>query len=288
MIKLVLTDMDNTLVPLGQRFVSERTIEAIHAVQEAGVRFGPDTGRDYVELMRMFRTDESCFSTGILSNGKRVCVDGKTVAVSLLDNRWLRDIATALEPLDYMFLVCYPLEANLLNTCCAIGTTDEEMAYYERMTSFTGVLFDEVPDMKFVAATIACGGGPDSMDVCKRVINEAVPEVDVVSPIPNWFDVLPKGVTKASGLDMILQACGVKKDEVAIFGDAGNDLAILSRVPYSVAVANANPEVKAVANYEVGASADEGMADALFEVARAAKAGEMPEFLCHPVHPAQA
>ena len=57
MIKLVLSDMDNTLVPFGARHASPRTMEAIHAVLDAGVRFGPDTGRDYVELMRFFRMD---------------------------------------------------------------------------------------------------------------------------------------------------------------------------------------------------------------------------------------
>ena len=72
MIKLVLSDMDNTLVPFGQPCVSARTIEAIHAVLDAGVLFGPDTGRDYVELMRFFQGDERGFMTGIFSNGKRV------------------------------------------------------------------------------------------------------------------------------------------------------------------------------------------------------------------------
>ena len=55
MIKLALSDMDNTLVPLGARGISKRTNEAIHAVLDAGVLFGPATGRDFVELMRLFR-----------------------------------------------------------------------------------------------------------------------------------------------------------------------------------------------------------------------------------------
>ena len=90
---------------------------------------------------------------------------------------------------------------------------------------------------------------------------------------------MPKGVSKASGLEVLLKATGFGYDEVVIFGDAENDLEILKKVPYSVAVANATPEVLRTANYVVGASEDDGVACALEEITRATKAGEMPRFL---------
>ena len=96
MIKLVLSDMDNTLVPFGARTASPRTIEAIHDVLDAGVRFGPATGRDYVELMRFFSMDESCFMSGIFSNGKRVRVDGEYVRTVTFDHDVLVRIDEAL------------------------------------------------------------------------------------------------------------------------------------------------------------------------------------------------
>lgn len=46
-----------------------------------------------------------------------------------------------------------------------------------------------------------------------------------------------------------------------------------------MAVANAMPEVAKAANYHIGACADEGVATALRELARAARAGRMPGFL---------
>ena len=86
MIKLVLSDMDNTLLPFGSHQVSDRARAAIAEVRAAGIQFGPATGRDYVELMRFFAGDESCFSTGLLSNGKKVVVDGDVRRLSLVDN----------------------------------------------------------------------------------------------------------------------------------------------------------------------------------------------------------
>ena len=130
-----------------------------------------------------------------------------------------------------------------------------------------------------IAATIACPGPPERMDRCRALVAEAVPEVRIVSPFAEWFDVLPAGVSKADGLEVLLDALDVGLDEVVVFGDAENDLAIMRKVPHSVAVANATDEVLRVARHRVGACDSEGVADALLEVARATRAGEQPAFL---------
>jgi Cof subfamily protein (haloacid dehalogenase superfamily) len=279
LIKLVLSDMDNTLIPFGAPSVSPRTLEAIHDVINAGVHFGPDTGRDYVELMRFFHMDESCFMTGIMSNGKRVRVDGRDVWTYSIPHDWLQRIADALKPERGMFLVCFPLDTNLFNPAYVVGASEEEMNEYERLVHFNGGRVNDVPDIDFIAAAIACNGDEKRHAYCQQLVAKACPEVETIMSIPNWFDVLPHGINKASALDTILDAVGATRDEVVVFGDSGNDVAILSEVHYSVAVANATDEVKGICNFSCGASADEGVADALFEIARAARAHEVPAFL---------
>ena len=132
MIRLVLSDMDNTLVPFGQGRVSARTLEAIHEVLDAGVLFGPATGRDYVELMRFFQGDESGFMTGIFSNGKRVRADGRYVRTVLLDHESLVRIDEALRGEKGMFLVCYPEATDLTNPAYGVGATREELEVFAR------------------------------------------------------------------------------------------------------------------------------------------------------------
>lgn len=279
MIKLVLSDMDNTLVPFGASAVTERTMEAIHEVMAAGVRFGPDSGRDYYEALRFFRMDESCLRTGILSNGKRLLVDGVTVRKVLLSHDALVRADRALRREGDMFLVCYPEETDLSNPAYGVGASSEDLEACGKLAGFRGIVVDEVPDVPLIAATVACAGPPERMDRCREVMAEAAPELRVVSPAPGWFDVMPQGVSKAAGLDPLLEALGITADEVAVFGDSENDLEILRKVPHSVAVANATDEVREAASYHVGAADEEGMADALFELARATRAGEMPTFL---------
>ena len=75
MVKLVLTDMDNTLVAY-EIPASERAIEGIHKLLDKGVLFGPASGRDYDSVVISFRGDTDCVKTALFSNGKRIFVDG--------------------------------------------------------------------------------------------------------------------------------------------------------------------------------------------------------------------
>ena len=60
--------------------------------------------------------------------------------------------------------------------------------------------------------------------------------------------VLPQGINKASGLEAALSALSLPAASVAAIGDAENDVVFLRHCGYAVAVANALPEVKAVAS----------------------------------------
>ncbi|HEX3061302.1 MAG TPA: HAD family hydrolase, partial [Usitatibacter sp.] len=60
--------------------------------------------------------------------------------------------------------------------------------------------------------------------------------------------ILPPGVNKASGLSAALRELGLSPRNLVAAGDAENDHALLDMAEYSVAVANAIPTLKAVAD----------------------------------------
>lgn len=73
--------------------------------------------------------------------------------------------------------------------------------------------------------------------------------------------VLPRGVNKASGLAVTLAELGVNPEQVAGIGDAENDRSLLEASGLGVAVANAVPDLKALADWvtqgERGAGVEE-------------------------------
>ena len=70
------------------------------------------------------------------------------------------------------------------------------------------------------------------------------------------LEISAAGVSKASALARLCESRGIDRSDVIAFGDMPNDLPMLAWAGYSVAVANAHPDVRAAAD-EVTASNDE-------------------------------
>lgn len=279
MIKLVLTDMDNTLIPFGAERVSPRAMDAIRELRAAGVEFGPATGRDTQELMRFFGGDDSAFQTGILSNGKKIYVDGELRRKSLIDNAALQRLSDYVRGFDHCFVTAYPLANDATNPAWCVATTEADAAPYAERFKFACTLADFVPQDELIAATIACPLGQDVLEKIKAGGMEACPEFDIVQPVDAWCDVVPRGLNKGTALPMLLDAMGIRQDEVVFFGDAENDLALMGALKNSVAVANATPAAAAAARYHIGRCDEDGVAAALEEIACATREGRTPRFM---------
>src|SRR3712207_2833631 len=81
----------------------------------------------------------------------------------------------------------------------------------------------------------------------QRVVDPA--EAEVTHAGLGFIEVLPPGVTKATGLAIALERYGVEFGDVLVFGDMPNDLPMIDAVQAAggraVTVANAHPAVRA-------------------------------------------
>ena len=279
MIKLVLCDVDNTLVPFNERPVSPQTLEAIRELRASGIRFGLATGRDYYELLHIFGGESEPLQTGILSNGKKILVDGELKSLSLIDHEGMVRLAREVRNIPNTFVCVYPLATDERNPVWCLGTTQAQMEEFAKVFEFTGTLADEVPDEPIIGATVACGESQERFDQILSRFAQITPQFDFAQPTKRWCDILPAGLNKGTALDSLLRLLDVGLDEVLVFGDADNDLGLLQAVPNSVAVANATPAAKAAARWHIGACENHAVAGALRELARAARAGETPDFM---------
>jgi hydroxymethylpyrimidine pyrophosphatase-like HAD family hydrolase len=67
-------------------------------------------------------------------------------------------------------------------------------------------------------------------------------------------------VTKASALARLAGRAGITPEQVVAFGDMPNDLPMLAWAGRAVAVANAHPEVLALADEVTASNDDDGVA----------------------------
>ncbi len=76
-----------------------------------------------------------------------------------------------------------------------------------------------------------------------------------------------------------MEHMGIGLEEICVFGDSENDLAVIEGVPNSTAVANATPQVAAAARWHIGPADQDAVAQALEDIAEAAKGNDCPSFM---------
>ena len=279
MIKLALTDLDDTLIPLTKRDApaSDYAMQAIRAVLDAGLHFGPVTGRTPLTMGDTFHGDPRCAATGAYANGQLILLDGEVIHREWSPAEALQHVAEVLEEEGDAVLCVYDVDAS---TRSFIASSEEaaraQSAWFPSMPPVSRRV--EKPYLK---SNIHSAAPRARLEEIQALLRREVPELDFIFPSQTapLLDIVPAGYGKGSAVKILAEAMGIGLDEVATFGDSENDLSMLTAVPNSVAVANASEEAARAARWHIGASADEGVADALLDIARAAKTGSMPSFM---------
>ena len=276
MIRLVLSDMDGTLVPFGHRTTSDRTRAAIHRLLGSGIAFGPASGREPDDAGSYFKGDTSCYRTGVFANGKIVRLGGETIYERPLSHEALQRLMDFLTPIRDCFLLAALQDPDGSTYFGTIGASKEEFERVQRETPFKIELrwLPGVPDRTIYLANALFSPALGDKDTAAHRLHEAVPEFDFVAPAPGWFDVLPHGWSKADAADLLLREMGLTPDQIVFFGDSDNDLTMLHRLPQTFVVSNGSPLALGAGRWHIG-SADEDAPAQVME-AIAASGGQLP------------
>jgi hydroxymethylpyrimidine pyrophosphatase-like HAD family hydrolase len=65
------------------------------------------------------------------------------------------------------------------------------------------------------------------------------------------------------GIEKMIERLGITKDEVAAFGDGGNDIEMIESVGWGIAMGNACDELKRVAKFTTDDIDNDGLAKAV-------------------------
>lgn len=270
-IKLILTDIDDTILPHlpegTPKTVSNRTIAAFHAVLDAGIHVGPASGRGFTWLPGFFGGDAACCATALATNGLQVYLDGELIHEEAMRRDDLEALLDVVRTVPGAGLVCF----DGLTPHLVWGTREvlceSFPAYAEK-----AVDADDVPTFPIVKANVFAHGGFDGSKPLADLINSKVPALHVDYACPGYSNVMPQGYDKGSGVLELCRQLGIGTDQVVVFGDANNDLPMFRVVENSVAVANATPDAAEAARWHIGQCKDDAVAAVMEQLA----AGEWP------------
>ena len=99
---------------------------------------------------------------------------------------------------------------------------------------------------------------------CERDVRAAlVGQATVARSQPYYLDITHPLGNKGEALSTIAKLLAVPLTEIAVIGDGHNDIAMFERSGFSIAMGNANPEVRQAADFVTGSNRDDGFAQAV-------------------------
>jgi Cof subfamily protein (haloacid dehalogenase superfamily) len=248
-IKLIAVDMDGTFLNSQKDYNRARFASLYAEMKKRNIKFVVASGNQSYQLMSFFPelAGELTFAA---ENGAYLISEGKDLFAAQMP-RASFETALAILATDArgQGLICGKKSAYVLATA---PETFYKYAnqYYHRL--------ERVPDLAtlFDRDTIVklAFNFPESLvdELLVQLRQELQGVLFPVSTGEGDIDILVPGVTKASALAQLGERWGIKPEEMAAFGDGGNDLEMLQFVGQGYAMGNATPQIKAVATEVIG------------------------------------
>ncbi|MGA5118663.1 HAD family hydrolase [Streptomyces pseudogriseolus] len=252
---LIATDLDGTLLR-GDDTLSDRALAALARAERAGARHLVVTGRP-APRVRSLLDDLGC--TGLAVCGQGAQVYDAAAHRMLWSVRLDRELAeTALGK----------IEAEVGEVYAAVdqdgveGLTLIEPGYRMPHPTLPAVPVERRDDLWARPISKVLLRHPElSDDALTAAARSVVGSLATVTMSgPGTVELQPCGVTKATGLALAAEHLGLRPEDTIAFGDMPNDIPMLRWAGHGVAMANAHPELKAVADEVTLSNEDDGVA----------------------------
>lgn len=249
-------DVDGTLTDAEHR-VSAGNLAALQRLDAAGLPVVVVTGRA-LEAASATLLDAGLHGYVAACNGALIVdlATEETVHRRPLDHATTRAITEFADARGLTWSI-FASHAMVMNTAGPGGMHRDFMAAANTgIDPQVGTLADVDPGD---ALKVMVAGTPEALDA-------AWPELTTIAPhlersLDDWAEACHPESNKWAALRIILERLGIEAADVAGAGDGGNDVSWLSEVGLSAAVANARPELKAVAGVHIGHHLDDAAAD---------------------------
>ncbi len=247
--------MDGTLVE-SSGSIPEEFWGLLDRALGAGMVVAPASGRQLATLQHMFERNEP--DTFIAENGAVVWHKGEIVSVSPLPGEAVRRVVDALDsaPFTAHAVVCKP-EISYTAETTPPEVQSEVDKYYlanAHASSLSDALAADPDDTVKIALFVESDAERDALPW----LAEVAPELNVAVSSHHWIDLMAEGVDKGVALNALAQQLGVRREDTAAIGDYLNDYAMLEEAGYAVAMGNAHPDLKAIADEVVGTNDEHG------------------------------
>ena len=255
-IKLIATDMDGTFLDGNGAYDRERFDALLTKLEQNNILFVAASGRQLLALEAMF-ADFSDRMIFVAENGGIVKYRDDILFEEKMPFDKVLEIADIVRKSDYIQDDSVLLSGA--NGSYILETTSDYYKkkanfYYEKVQAVSD--FSEVVDdilkltVSFTAERVLEGAA---------WVNQQGAGVRAVTTGFESIDIMPEGISKATGLSHLAEKFDITPSEIVAFGDNLNDLEMLRYAGKAVAMSNAREPIKEVADEIIGHHKDQAV-----------------------------
>lgn len=257
MFKIIATDLDGTLLRQDGS-VSEYTQKILAEAAQKGVETIICTGRMFTALRGVLPQVPFCRYAITIMGAEIYDIKEKKKIFSM-----------PLEDENVEFLLQYGYENNLhthiyIDDVLYVNAMDKYTEYYTKHSTSIANLLKE--DMRQFAkgkklSKILFMAEADEVKVHLARLKKLKGEkINFCASDPTYLECSSIKAQKDITLNYFIEQLGIKRDELIVFGDSGNDISMLKNTGFSCAMANGWPEAKEVADLVVESNEEDGVA----------------------------
>lgn len=259
MIKLIVSDMDGTLVD-DNKNIDPEIYKMLPKLKAAGIRFVVASGRQYPSLREDFREHIGDVVV-IAENGAFVMDNGKELYSRCMTREEIIGCLDAMAQVEGALpLVCTKMYGYTDNRELYEHLKSPLFNYAMRLAEDLYAVEDEI-----IKVSVIERGGNGAAHCYKLLRPLLDPALDLVISGPTCLDTGIRGVNKGTALKALQDMWGIAPEETMVFGDQQNDMQMFERAYYSFAMANGAEEVKARARFQAASNNEGGVVKAIRE-----------------------
>lgn len=260
-IKMIVCDIDNTILPSGETAISRRLTRDFHSAMDKGIHVVLNTGRHYTLIPESLFEDLPLDLIGTINGACVVKRDGSIVEKHEMSQQNMNTITKICKENDiglgFKFadaIVTYANHQKFVDGYVGRNSENaEKIINCDRERNYH-------IQHGYPLGTFLIG----SEEIIEP-FDECIPELKFAWSYKDGFDVFLKSVNKATSIERILKEYDLKWENVIGFGDAENDTPFLEKAGIGVAMGNAREPVKKACDVIAPDCREDGVAVVLEE-----------------------
>lgn len=262
MLKAIALDMDNTLLN-SQKEISVTNQDVLRYLSRKGIRVILCSGRPFATLkpfldqLHLTKNDNVCicFNGGLV----RLVRDHTVIKSSTLTKSQIQPVYDLVKEKGFHLDV---VAEDQVYSLTEFGKSSYESMIPKQMP-FTDTTFAKVP-AKLSIFKVVIAGDPEMVDAASEAA-QSLEGVTVTRSRRTLLEIMPPNVNKKNGLKAALNFYRIPREQLAAFGDEENDQDMLDYAGIGIAMGNAIPEIKKIADITTQSNDEDGVAKFLID-----------------------